>query len=248
MASLKSRFEEMLHIDWYEFVKIEQASSISLDDVGVCSLVRTCCEAKDVKAVKLAFDRADGVLETKLDIRVPKFFIRYTNAKEVQEKPKQIEKPKDEKEEKTSYDPATAKLRETLQEMRKMPKDIVPLVLKSKERIDKGEIVDHAPMVKSVIIANFLNNVASGDIKAIYLLFDQIDGKLPKPINLFDGEDIYMDDPQMLEVAPSHAILGDDGVYYAEDKNITNLWIMGLARNQKGLEAIVEGLEDDQGE
>ena len=100
-------------------------------------------------------------------------------------------------------------------------------------------------MVKSVIVANLLRNVQKGKFKAIELVFDQIDGKLPKAIQLMGGEDIYIDDPLNLEVAPANAILGDDGVYFAEDKRMTNMWIRGFANSQKGLEILAEGLDDN---
>ena len=99
-------------------------------------------------------------------------------------------------------------------------------------------------MVKSVIVANLLKNVQKGRYKAIELVFDQIDGKLTRTIALLGGEDVYVDDFGTL-VAPQHAQLGTDGVYYAENAIMTAAWLRGFANSQKGLESLVEGLDND---
>jgi hypothetical protein len=251
MASLKTRFEELLHIDWLEFLKIEHDKTSTVDDAALCSLIRICADSDDISAAKLAFDRADGIQATQIEIRVPKFYIRYPNAKEIEPGAKEIEAPKDKKEKKSNYDPASAKLRETLAEMRGMPRDVIRVVMLYKKRIEKAfdagtpiKEEQHKPMVKSVIVANLLRNVQKGKFKAIELVFDQIDGKLPKAIQLLGGEDVYVDDDQ-LTVAPAHALMGEDGVYYAEDKKMTAIWLRGFANSQKGLEILAEGLEDD---
>lgn len=252
MASLKSRFEEMLHIDWYEFCKLEADKGSTVDDGALCSLIRICADTDDIAAAKLAFDRADGLQATVIEIKVPKFYVRYVNAKEIEPGAKELEAPEDtDKKKKSNYDPASAKLRETLAEMRGMPRDVIRVVRLYKKRIEKAfedgtplKDDQHKPMVKSVIVANLLRNVQKGKFKAIELVFDQIDGKLPKAIQLLGGEDVFIDDDQTL-IAPAHSIMGEDGVYYAENKAMTTIWLRGFAQSQKGLESLAEGLEDD---
>lgn len=253
MASLKTRFEELLHIDWYEFCKLEADKHSTVDDSALCSLIRICADSDDISAAKLAFDRADGIQATQIEIRVPKFYIRYVNAKDIEPGAKALEAPEDaDKKKKSNYDPASAKLRETLAEMRGMPRQVINVVRKHKKFIEKclKEKVEvpeevHRPMVKSVIVANLLRNVQKGKFKAIELVFDQIDGKLPKAIQLLGGEDVYIDDPMNLEVAPANAIMGEDGVYVAEDKAMSTMWLRGFANSQKGLEILAEGLDDE---
>lgn len=252
MASLKSRFEEIIHMTWLDFINLEKDKGASVDDVVLCSLIRTCADTDDISATKLAFDRIDGLLETLIEIKVPKFYTRYIKAKEIEPGTKEIEGADEaKKDEPNNYDPATAKLRETLKEMRSMPRDVIRVVLLYKKRLDKaskeGKLISeemHKPMVKSVIVANLLRNVSKGRFKAIELVFDQIDGKLPKAINLLGGADVYVDDYSAL-VAPAHAQLGEDGVYYAENQVMTNIWLRGFANSQKGLEILAEGLEDN---
>lgn len=243
MGSLKERFEELIHLEWGEFVKLEQDGGSSVDDTVLCSLIRTCADTDDIAAIKLAFDRVDDLLETPIDIKVPKFYRRYPNAKELETGAKAIEQPKEVKQSST-YDPATAKLRETLKEMRSMPRDVIRVVRLYKKRVEKGTPVDHDPKVKSVIVANLLKHVQKGRYKAIELVFDQIDGKLTRTITLLGGEDVYVDDPTIL-VAPAHAQIDEHGVYYAEDKIMTSAWVRGFANSQKGLEMLAQGLDDD---
>lgn len=246
MASLKTRFEELIHFEWGAFVKLEQDKYATVDDVVLCSLIRICAETDDIAAIKLAFDRIDGLLETLIEIKVPKFYKRYVNATQIEPGAKELAAGEEakEKEEASNYDPATAKLRETLKEMRGMPRDVIRVVLLYRKRIDKGVTVETEPKVKAVIVANLLKHVTKGRFRAIELVFDQIDGKLPKAINLLGGEDVMVDDYTEL-VAPAHSIMGDDGKYYAENKAMTAIWIRGFAQSQKGLEILAKGLEDD---
>lgn len=245
MSSLKDRFEQLLHLEWGEFCELEKSPSSSIDDTVLCSLIRNCADGDDISSIKMAFDRADGLLETPIEVKVPKFYVRYMNAKEIESSPKQIEASKDSKKEKASkYDPASAKLRETLREMRSMPRDVIRMVRIYKRRIEKGTPVDHQPMVKSVIVANLLKNVQKGRFKAVELVFDQIDGKLTRTIKLLGGEDVYVDDYATL-VAPAGALLDEKGIYYSEDKVMKSAWLKGFSQNQKGLEMIAEGLEDE---
>ncbi len=248
MSSLKTRFTELINMTWGEFVKLEKNKGSTIDDGVLCSLIRICADTDDIPAIKLAFDRVDGLLETPVEIKVPKFYTRYVKAKEIEPGARALEGPEDvEKEKKSSYDPATAKLRETLQEMRGMPQDVIRVIRLYKKHIDedKKRATDHDPMVKSVIVANLLRNVHKGRYRAIELVFDQIDGKLTRTITLLGGDDVYVDDYTNL-VAPAHATLDDKGVYVAENKLMTTTWLRGFAQSQKGLEILAEGLDDDR--
>lgn len=247
MSSLKSRFEELIHTTWSEFVKLEKDRGASVDDGVLCSLIRICADTDDIAAIKLAFDRVDGLLETPMEIKVPKFYTRYVKATEIEPGGRALEAPEDaEKNKKSTYDPATAKLRETLREMRQMPQDIIRVVRLYKKHIDedKKRPDDHDPMVKSVIVANLLRNVHRGRYRAIELVFDQIDGKLTRTITLLGGDDVYVDDYTTL-IAPAHATKDESGCYIAEDKLMTASWLRGFANSSKGLEILAEGLTDE---
>lgn len=245
MPSLKQRFEEIIHMNWSEFVELEKNKGASVDDGVLCSLVRICADTDDIAAAKLAFDRIDGLLETPIEIKVPKFYIRYLKAKEIEPGAKQIQAAGDTpKDDASKYDPATAKLRETLREMRGMPQDVIRIVRLYKKHIDEGKVEKHDPMVKSVIVANLLRNVRRGRFRAIELVFDQIDGKLTRTITLLGGADVYVDDYTTL-IAPANAIKDEEGYYIAENETMTAAWLRGFANSQKGLEILAEGLENE---
>jgi len=246
MASLKQRFEELIHMEWGEFCELEKSKAANVDEVVLCSLIRSCADTDDIASIKMAFDRLDGLQETPIEIKVPKFYIRYVKAKELEPGSKQIEAPEGiQKDEPSKYDPATAKLRETLKEMRSMPRDVIRVVRLYKKRIEKGTPVDHQPMVKSVIVANLLKHVSKGRFRAIELVFDQIDGKLTRTISLLGGSDVFVDDTTTL-VAPAGSMLGEDGVYIREDPVMKAAWLRGFANSQKGLEILAEGLDDER--
>ena len=245
MANLKTRFEELIHYEWGDFLKLEQDKYASVDDTVLCSLIRTCVDTDDIAAIKLAFDRIDGLLETLIEIKVPKFYTRYVNATQIEPGATAIEAPESTAKTGTSdYDPATAKLRETLKEMRGLSKDVIRVIRLYKKRIEKGVAVGQQPKVKAVIVANLLHHVKKGRFRAIEMVFDQIDGKLPKSINLLGGEDVVVDD-YMETIAPAHSIMGEDGKYRAENKLMTAQWIRGFAQSAKGLEILAEGLDKD---
>jgi len=244
MATLKSRFEELIHLTWGEFIDVEKGKNTTVDDAILCKLIRLCAETDDIAASKMAFDRIDDPLTTPIQINVPKFYTRYVNAKTIEKsKTKAIGPAEDTSEKsKSTYDPATAKLRETLHEMRDMPQQIVGVVMKQKRYIDQGKPTPHNPMVKSVIVANLLKNVHRGRSRAIEVVFDQIDGKLAKSITLLGGEDVYVDDYVTLE-APAGSVMSD-GYYVCESKAMTTAWLRGFANSEKGLSILAEGLED----
>jgi len=247
METLKERFESLIHLTWSEFLEIEKGKNTTVDDGVLCKLIRICAETDDIAAAKLAFDRIDGIQETPIKIDVPKFYTRYVNATKLEAGPKTkaIGAAKDPSETaKSNYDPATAKLRETLREMRDMPQQIIGVVLRQKKNIDAGKPTPHNPMVKSVIVANLLKNVSRGRFRAIELVFDQIDGKLTKTITLLGGEDVYVDDP-IPTIAPAHSSKDENGYYVAENKEMTAAWLRGFANSQKGLEMLAEGLDND---
>lgn len=243
--TMKERFEELIHLTWSEFLALEKSGDATVDDATLCALVRICTDSDNVNATKLAFDRIEGMLETPIEVKVPKFYIRYVNAKQIESAAGDTGAAiAVKKEVKSTYDPATAKLRETLQEMRGMPRQVIELVLGHKKLLEEGKKPQHDPKVKSVMVANLLYNASRGRTRAIDLIFDQIDGKLTRTITLLGGEDVYIDDFNTLE-APADAIKDENGYYIAEHKAMTTAWIRGFARSEKGLEILAEGLGDD---
>lgn len=247
--NLKEQFEALIHLPYDEYWIKHKGKDNTIDDKTLQSLVNICTDTDDISAMKLSFDRLDGVQEIPIDIKVPKFYIKYNVAKEIEKsKTKQIGE-SEETLKKDSYDPATSMLRETLNKMREMPDKVVPLILGIKKAVQEGKPVNikdgNMPQVKHVMVANLLRNASKlKRFKAIELLFDQIDGKLTKTIALLGGEDVYLDDFNTL-VAPAHAIKDENGVYIAENKEMTAMWLRGFAKSNKGLEILAKGLDDE---
>lgn len=247
MSSLTNDFKSIINLYWTEFVEIEKNKKASIDDEAICALVRMCTDTDNISASKMSFDRIDGLQEVPIEVKVPKFYIRYVNAKSKKSSSaKQLNKGAEKEEpKKNDYNAATAGLRATLVEMRGMPKAIVPAVLKVKRQIDDGKPVKgNIPRVKHVIVANLLKNVRRGSYKAIELVFDQIDGKLTKTITLLGGNDVYIDD-EFTKEAPENATIDENGYYIAENATMTSQWMRGFAQSKKGLEILAEGLENE---
>lgn len=250
MSQLATQFEEFIHLPYDEYYKQKKTKSNTVDERTIMSLIDICTDTDDIAAAKMSFDRIEGLLETPVHIKVPKFYMRYVNAKAIeQSETKAIEAAETVKvEQDDNYDPATAKLRETLQKMRDMPEQIIPAILRVKKAVQAGKDVNltgnqKMPQVKHVIIANLLRNVRKGRYRAIELVFDQLDGKLVRTITLLGGEDVYVDDYNTL-VAPAQSVLDDSGVYICENHTMTTAWIRGFAQSQKGLSTLADRLDD----
>lgn len=233
--NLADRFIELLHMQWSDFVVIEADENATSDEAMLCGLIRACADG-DMRSIKTAFLRSDGEIEIPVQIKTPKFYVRYLAAKDIESTGKQLDVGTEKIEEK-KYDLASAKLRETLNEMRKAPKKVVEVILGMRTRVDNDYKQGNPmpadnviPMVKSVIVANLLHLAGYGNSNAVTEVFNQIDGKLVKVITLLNGEDIYLDD-HMTEIAPVHAVKDKDGYYIAENKAMTNIWIRGFAKD-----------------
>lgn len=252
MSNLKEQFEEYIHMPYDEYWKKRRQKNNTVDDRIIMSLIDICTDSDEISAAKMSFDRIEGMLDTPITFKIPKFYVRYPNANRVEgSKTKAIGSPKEEEEpvDKSDYDAATAKLRETLQKMRTMPDGIVPAILKVKSMVQKDKTVNikppaQIPQVKHVMVANLLRNVRKGRFKAIELVFEQIDGKLTRTIDLMSGhKDVIVDDINAL-TAPAGSVL-IDGVWHYEDKAMAAPFIRGFAKSQKGMELILEELDDE---
>lgn len=248
MKNLSEQFEELIHLPYDEYWELHQSKDNTVDERTLFSLIDTCTDTDEISAAKLSFDRLDGIQAVPIKINVPKFYIRYLAAKDVEKvDTKEIESEKS-AEVDMDYDPATAKLRETLQKMRGLPEKVIPLILSIRKAVQSGKPVTikegKMPQVKHVMVANLLRNARKQRFRAIELLFDQIDGKLTRTITLIGGQDVYIDDYNTL-IAPAGATKDENGYYIAENKAMTTIWLRGFANSQKGLESLAAGLDDD---
>lgn len=234
---------EVIHWRWDEFVRAETDPKFTGLESVVLALVRTCSEQK-LGAIKLAIDRVDGKLATPVNIIYPKVWLIFPEAERVAlpapdaeptpqlesgtNLPAILDEPPSDIPEEEPITLATLTLRETLHKMADAPRNIVPLILKTKKEVeeilkqDPNVVIENSPMVKSIIAANLMHlAVEKNNFDAITEIFDQIDGKLVETIR-FLGDDIFI--PQYALEAPAGAVKNKEGIYVLEAKAITEQW------------------------
>lgn len=239
--------KEVINWNWKEFCDAEKDPKYTGLEATVLALVRTTSEAK-LGAIKLAIERVDGKLETPVNVIYPKVWYVFPEAEAVAlprnadgETPPELpagdtyslirhETPDPEPEEEPAH-LATMSLRETLNKMADAPRQVVPLILQVKKKLEQGEPVpdENVPLVKSVIAANLLHlAIEKNNFDAITEIFDQIDGKLVETIRIL-GDDIYL--TQYALEAPYGAVKNKEGVYMIEAKEIAEQWKQKLKKS-----------------
>ncbi|HWT40768.1 MAG TPA: hypothetical protein VN081_05915 [Dongiaceae bacterium] len=248
---MEEQFRRIINLHYGDFL-IEKAGPVSSDWNLLASVVDLCNDG-DMNGIKLAFDRIDGLLETPVKFDVPKFYVRYLNAKERLELPSGDDSG-DPTEEKSLMSEAQAQeeletmgLRKVLDTMRKMNAKLPYAIKLQAEELEKrhhrGEDVSgQGQLVKTVIVAGLLRMAQNSNSRAISMVFDQIDGKLMHVIKLLNGEDMYVNNV-IDDVAPANAVKMEyDGeqVWVAENKAMEMMWIAGFAKMNKGMEGLVD--------
>lgn len=181
-------------------------------------------------AIKLSFNRIEGLQETPVEFEIPKFYVRYVNATssegaggETPEASASV-KPKEE-----SYDPSIARLRDTLAKMRSLHKDVPNVAIQAKQAVDNGQdLGDKTPSVKALICANLIL-LSRKKVNVVEFVFDQIYGKLVQKVKLLNGEDVYIDNHHDT-IAPKGSYKDENGVWVKEDKGMQMAVITGFAR------------------
>jgi len=246
---MEQQFREILNMHYGDYLIKRDTDSSS--DWEVLSSIVEVCNNGDMNGIKLAFDRIDGLQETPIKFNLPKFYIRYQNATSKAEIAPETNSdgPTSTSSKLITAEDAqkeieTMGLRKVLGVMRTMPKKLpyaIKLECESLEKKHKtGENVSGmGQLAKTVIVAGLLRMAQNGNPRAIGMVFDQIDGKLMRVITLLNGEDVYVDNV-IDTVAPAHAIKDENGIWVANDKRMEMIWIAGFAKQNKGLELLVD--------
>lgn len=234
-GKLGNFLKDVINWNWKEFCDAEKDPKYSGLEATVLALVRTTSDGK-LGAIKLAIDRVDGKIETPVKIEYPKVWYLYPEAEQVAlpagDTTPEIEsgnisslsvvEPKEPEEEPAHL--ATMSLRDTLNKMADSPRQVVPLILSEKKKVENGEptIGDDPPLVKSIIAANLLHLAfEKNNFDAITEIFDQIDGKLVETIRIL-GDDIFL--VQYALEAPYGAVKNKEGIYMIEAREIAATW------------------------
>ena len=246
---MEDQFRNIINMHYGDYL-IKRGTDTSSDWDLLSSIVEVCNDG-DMNGIKLAFDRIDGLQATPLKFEVPKFYIRYVSATSKLElgpgaetKPKGSTSTKLMTAEDAKKEIETMGLRKVLEVMRKMPKTLPYAIKLETEELKKQyktgvNVVGIGQLVKTVMVAGLLRMAQNGNSRAIGMVFDQIDGKLMRVITLLNGEDIYVDNV-IDTVAPAHAIKDENGVWVADDKRMEKIWIAGFAKQNKGLEGLLD--------
>lgn len=248
---MEDQFRKIINLHYGDYL-IKRDTDTSSDWDLLASIVEVCNDG-DMNGIKLAFDRIDGLQATPLKFEVPKFYIRYTNATSklelgpgTENEQQTITSSKLMTAEDAQKEIETMGLRKVLGVMRTMPKTLPYAIKLEAEDLEKKHktgvnVAGMGQLVKTVMVAGLLRMAQNGNSRAIGMVFDQIDGKLMRVITLLNGEDVYVDNV-IDTVAPAHAIKDENGVWVADDKRMEMAWIAGFAKQNKGL----EGLLDDE--
>lgn len=234
MPSLTRLLDTMLVLEYRDFKLLVDSPEINSDARVVAALLDRCCHAKAMRAIHLAFERLEGEQPTPLRFETPKFYTRYHNASP----PAQIaafssssEPTPDEDDDPEITSQIAGSLRVTLDGLRRLPKTQVQAIIRYRDAVDKklakADLLISRASVKKIIAANLLHIGHTGNTNAIEEIFLQIEGQLEKVIKVLGGHDVYVDDYATLE-APPNATL-QDGIWVAENKAVTNMWIARLA-------------------
>lgn len=219
---------EMSEWYWPDFIQSrEDEEKTEYEDSLIKLVVSIVDEKVTVAAIKRAIERVDGKQAENINIEYPKFYVRYPNAKnvvnlvgkEVIDMPA-VTVPGPEM--------ATAGIRGAIAEMSQRPKGAAAKVLEIARRyIDDPLYVSRASIKVKEVIASALIVLSKTKQGAMEELLNQIDGKVATTYKLL-GDDVYFN--RYDEEAPAGGIIGKDGVYMIETKNVTNSWALKLGK------------------
>lgn len=222
-------FNKIIDLRYDEFLqKLSEDNTTEYHDL---LLLAKAAMEKSFAAIKLSFDRVEGLQEVPVEFDIPKFYVRYVNATSCETATKENKQVTegDNKPTKDTYDPAVARLRDTLAKMRSLHKDIPKVVMAAKDTVDSGsDMGDRTPTVKAIICANLIL-LSREKVNVVEFVFNQIYGKLVQKIKLLNGEDVYVDNYHD-KIAPAGSFQDENGVWLHENKAMQLAVIAGFAR------------------
>ena len=207
---LNNYFKDHLPKNYRDFrLSVHKMSS---NEAVVAELLRICCEEDNVQAIKLFFERTLGKPEKTIVIKRTSIRMEYPNATKKALKP-QIE------EETTAVSPLENKvvieekdspgwlLNQALDKIGESGQEYAYEVIEDK---DKYSVIE-------VLAANlYAIAMRGGNLNAITLLFDYLDGAIADVIRL-DAEDTILLE-NYAEQAPYNALQDENGVWYVEEE------------------------------
>ena len=206
---LNNYFKDHLPKNYRDFrLSVHKMSS---NEAVVAELLRICCEEDNVQAIKLFFERTLGKPEKTIVIKRTSIRMEYPNATKKALKP-QIE------EETTTISPLENKvvieekdspgwlLNQALDKIGESGQEYAYEVIEDK---DKYSVIE-------VLAANlYAIAMRGGNLNAITLLFNYLDGSVADVIRIDDQDTILLEN--YAEQAPYEAKQDENGVWYVEE-------------------------------
>lgn len=207
---LNNYFKDHLPKNYRDFrLSVHKMSS---NEAVVAELLRICCEEDNVQAIKLFFERTLGKPEKTVVIKRTSIRMEYPNATKKALKP-QIE------EETTAVSPLENKviveekdspgwlLNRALDKIGESGQEYAYEVIENKDRY---------PVIEVLAANLYAIAMRGGNLNAITLLFNYLDGAIADVIRL-DAEDTILLE-NYAEQAPYNAIQDENGVWYVEEE------------------------------
>lgn len=211
MTKLQNYFKDFLPLKYHDFQVAR--NQMTANQAVVAELLRVCCEEDDVKAMKMAFERILGKPEKVVIIKRTATRIIYPDAKQKAISPVAEEAPLPSLTEAITEDSVVVSaaeapgmlLRKMLDEIGEKPAEYAYDVIDDKAQ--------HS--VAHVFAANvYAVAMRGGNLGAINLLFDYLDGSIADVIRIEGEQTIELEN--YADEAPHDAIQDENGVYYVE--------------------------------
>ena len=207
---LNNYFKDHLSKNYRDFrLSVHKMSS---NEAVVAELLRICCEEDNVQAIKLFFERTLGKPEKTIIIKRTSIRMEYPNATKRALEP-QVE------EETTTISPLENKviveekdspgwlLNRALDKIGESGQEYAYEVIEDKDRY---------PVIEVLAANLYAIAMRGGNLNAITLLFDYLDGSIADVIRL-DAEDTILLE-NYAEQAPYNAIQDENGLWYVEEE------------------------------
>ena len=206
---LNNYFKDHLPKNYRDFrLSVHKMSS---NEAVVAELLRICCEEDNVQAIKLFFERTLGKPEKTIIIKRTSIRMEYPNATQKALKPQgEVEttaiSPLENKVVIEEKDSPGWLLNRALDKIGESGQEYAYEVIEDKDRY---------PVIEVLAANLYAIAMRGGNLNAITLLFDYLDGSVADVIRLDDQDTILLEN--YAEQAPYNAIQDEDGIWYVEE-------------------------------
>ena len=207
---LNNYFKDHLPKNYRDFrLSVHKMTS---NEAVVAELLRICCEEDNVQAIKLFFERTLGKPEKTIVIKRTSIRMEYPNATQkalapVDETEATAISPLENKVIVEEKDSPGWLLNRALDKIGASGQEYAYEVIEDKDRY---------PVIEVLAANLYAIAMRGGNLNAITLLFDYLDGAIADVIRLDDQDTILLEN--YAEQAPYNAVQDENGVWYVEEE------------------------------